>query len=384
MFANVTVPRSSIVDYETPSYYHCISRCVRREALLKDPARRRWILERLEFLSRYLAVEVLAYAIMQNHLHILIQIRPDLVRSWSDDDVARRRLGIVPRGKKPRGCRACAESRDEAAAIRALTASPAALRRARRALSDPGFFHRLLKEPCARLWNKEDDVTGHFWEGRYKSPRVLDEDSLLRVARYIDLNQVRASEAHSVATSSWTSARHQWNRLCAAIQDVYAVRSKQPIEGSKDLAEIEWSPAFPLRVDPSQAVSVQSAALRPASRPLKVPLLGYIWSLDRAGREGRHGKPACIASKAPCAVRTAIVHALAKIAGRRRSAQGQMRRWADCVVNELSRSATTSIHCASTAETFDSMRGTCYGSSEHVAIEALRRGLRRVVAITPS
>ena len=43
------------------------------------------------------------------------------------------------------------------------------------ALCSLGFFHRLLKEPCARMWNREDRVSGHFWEGRYQSLPVLDE-----------------------------------------------------------------------------------------------------------------------------------------------------------------------------------------------------------------
>lgn len=384
MFADVTIPRSSIVDYETPSYYHCISRCVRREALLKDPARRRWILERLEFLSRFLAIDVVAYAIMENHLHVLIQIRPDLVRSWSDDEVARRRLGVVPRKNKPSGCRERTSPLDESPAIRALAGSPVALRRARRALADPGFFHRLLKEPCARLWNKEDDVTGHFWEGRYKSPRVLDEDSLLRVARYIDLNQVRASEAHSVATSSWTSARHQWNRLCTALQTVYSARSKHPNEGYKDLAEIDWSPAFPVIAHSSKATASGSRPLQPAGRPPKVSLLGYIWSLDRAGRRPRTGGSACISSEAPCAIRSAISYTLANAVGRRKSARERLRRWTDCVERALAQSASTSIPSAPTDETFGSRRGTCYGSRDHAAVEARRRGLRRVVVIAPS
>lgn len=40
---------------------------------------------------------------------------------------------------------------------------------------------KCLKEPLARLANKQDKCTGAFFEGRFKTIAILDEESLLSV-----------------------------------------------------------------------------------------------------------------------------------------------------------------------------------------------------------
>jgi hypothetical protein len=54
--------------------------------------------------------------------------------------------------------------------------------KARKRLGDLSWFMKCLKEPLARLANCEDGCSGAFWEGRFKSIAVLDEESLLATA----------------------------------------------------------------------------------------------------------------------------------------------------------------------------------------------------------
>lgn len=377
----MTLPRSSIVDYESPSFYHCISRCVRREALIKDPVRRRWILDRLEFLSRHLAIEIFAYAIMENHLHILIRIRPDLVRQLDDREVAVRRLGVLPRGSRRKLAGDENRSAPDEMSVRAMLGSPAAMRKARRDLSDPGFFHRLLKEPCARIWNKEDGVTGHFWEGRYKSPRVLDDESLLRVARYIDLNQIRARESRSIPTSAWTTARHHWNRLRTVIRKCCIDSDDSVTACARAVCEVAWVPAFPSE-DPPRPSATRSDSTPHASRPKgHVPLVGYLLALDRVGRQRRSDAQGAIPAESPSSLQDALAHVLTKAARRGRESYSWMSRWTSSIMAAVADSTCSLQQSLSHAGAIDSARGSCYGGQEQVAAEARRRGLKRVVAL---
>ena len=51
---------------------------------------------------------------------------------------------------------------------------------------------RSIKQPIARMANQTDDCTGAFWEGRYKSIVLTDEQAVIATMSYVDLNQVRA------------------------------------------------------------------------------------------------------------------------------------------------------------------------------------------------
>jgi hypothetical protein len=79
----------------------------------------------------------------------------------------------------------------------------------RQRLADLAWFMKSLKEPLARLANKEDDCQGAFWESRYKSIAILDEEALLATCAYIDLNLVVAGIAAAPETSKRTSVRQR-------------------------------------------------------------------------------------------------------------------------------------------------------------------------------
>ena len=96
----MTTRRSDIVDASNPGVYHCVSRCVRRESLIDDPERREWIVARLDFLTRFMAIDVISFAVMRNHIHLLLAIRPEIVGCWSDREVAERRMAVLPRKRK--------------------------------------------------------------------------------------------------------------------------------------------------------------------------------------------------------------------------------------------------------------------------------------------
>lgn len=54
----------------------------------------------------------------------------------------------------------------------------------RERLMDISWFMRLLNQSIASQANQEDNCTGHFWEGRFKSQALLDEAALAACMAY--------------------------------------------------------------------------------------------------------------------------------------------------------------------------------------------------------
>ena len=203
-------PRSELFDENSVGCYHCTNRCVRRAFLCGYDAatgksfnhRKAWIRDRLEQLAAQFGIDVLGYAVMSNHLHVILRNRPDLVEQWSDEEVARRWWNLFPQRKDDRGRPAKPESHE----LRMLTADRDHLQELRRRLSNISWFMRCLAEHIARRANREDETTGRFWAGRFTMVRLLDESALLACSIYVDLNPIRAGIAKTPETSRYTSA----------------------------------------------------------------------------------------------------------------------------------------------------------------------------------
>ncbi len=200
--------RNGLIDLSATPYYHVISRCVRRAFLCGEDSytgksyhhRRQWVLDRIKLLSSVFAIDIAAYAIMSNHYHLVIKVDRERALSWSQDEVIERwcklyhghplidlyRNGMI----------------DDEVRSRKVTeiANEWRLR-----LYDISWFMRHLNESIAREANKEDNCTGRYWEGRYYSQALLDEQALLSCMMYVDLNPVRAGMCNDIESSDYTS-----------------------------------------------------------------------------------------------------------------------------------------------------------------------------------
>lgn len=211
-------PRKNQVSLETTTYYHCIGRCVRRAYLWgmdqlsgRDYSHRKtWVVERLAQLSHIFSIDICAYAIMSNHYHLVLHVDTERAKAWSDQEVARRWGNLF---SLPVLLQKFLENpADEQAATENQFAQNI-LNLLRQRLCDLSWFMRCLNEPIARRANKEDECTGRFWEGRFKSQPILDETGLLACCAYVDLNPVRAGIATTPEDSDFTAIQQRLHEL---------------------------------------------------------------------------------------------------------------------------------------------------------------------------
>ena len=200
----MTMARSQLVNVAVTRWYHCITRCVRRAFLLGEAegesSRKEWIEKRLEELAGIFAIAVGGFSIMDNHLHVLVRLHPDLAQAWSDEEVVKRWGQLFPPRDKSRQPLPVS---NEWVQWRLKDAKWVATARER--LQSLSWFMKCLKEPLARLANRHDKVRGAFFEERFKSIGILDEESLLATCAYIDLNPVAAGIAETPEASPHTS-----------------------------------------------------------------------------------------------------------------------------------------------------------------------------------
>jgi hypothetical protein len=154
----------------------------------------------LKKLSEIFAVSVGGFSVLDNHLHLLLRLDPDTAKCWSDEDVVRRWGRLFPQRDKSREPLAVS---NEWVQWRLKDAQWVA--KARERLQSLSWFMKCLKEPLSRLCNRQDQTRGAFFEGRFKSVAILDDESLLAVCAYIDLNPVAAGIAQVPEMSPHTS-----------------------------------------------------------------------------------------------------------------------------------------------------------------------------------
>lgn len=197
------------VDPHSPGAYHVVSRCVRQAWLFDRDAktgrdlshRKRWVEERIHVLAAHFAIAVYAYAIMDNHVHIVVQTDPNKPLAWPAETVLRHWLAVCHRrfesnAELERYIECQSENSSRVAELRAR-------------LGSLSWFMRLLNEPIARRANAEDDCKGRFWEGRFRCQALLDEAAVLSAMAYVDLNPVRAGIVDAPEAARHVSIRRR-------------------------------------------------------------------------------------------------------------------------------------------------------------------------------
>jgi len=172
-------PRSQLADITQAGTYHCVNRCVRRSWLCgldkylgkSLEHRKSWVEARILELGNIFACGVHAWAVMSNHLHIVVHMSPSTAGEWPPEEVAARWVRLYP----ARNAEFCAQK------IAAILENPEILAEYRSRLANLSWLMKSLSEPIARKANAEDNVTGRFWEGRFSCQALLSEKSILKL-----------------------------------------------------------------------------------------------------------------------------------------------------------------------------------------------------------
>ena len=141
------LPRLTVTDYP----HHVILRGNDRQAIFRDDADRREMLDLLAEHARAHGVEIHAYVLMTNHLHLLL--------------TPRREQGVP-------------------------------------------LMMQAVGRTYVRRFNHKHARTGTLWEGRYRSTLIQTDRYLLACMVYIDLNPVRAGMVARPQDHPWSSHAH--------------------------------------------------------------------------------------------------------------------------------------------------------------------------------
>ena len=155
--------RKEICAEEKIQAFHLINRCVRwaflcgkdRRSKQDYSHRKEWIRARLEELAGIFGIDVLDFAVLSNHLHMVVRTRPDLVTTWSDDEIAMQWWRLYPQRRNADG----SPAEPTECELNAIRSDTSGLNEQRRRLKDISWFTRCLAEPIARRGNIKDKVT---------------------------------------------------------------------------------------------------------------------------------------------------------------------------------------------------------------------------------
>jgi REP element-mobilizing transposase RayT len=201
-------PRRSQISVEDTPFYHCCSRVVRRAYLCGDDKfsgrnydhRRGWVGSLLLELVDVFAIDLAAFAVMSNHLHVVLRIDIETANRWTDREVLEQWHKLFNGDELTQKF-----VKGELVETHEVLRLKHTIATYRSRLCDISWFMRCLNEPIARQANQEDNCSGRFWEGRFKSQALLDEAAVLACMAYVDLNPIRAKMADTPEHSEHTS-----------------------------------------------------------------------------------------------------------------------------------------------------------------------------------
>ena len=194
-------------DDHKPILYHLTSRIVDRNRVIQVDEREKFrAIMRMQ--EKFTGCRVLAYCVMSNHFHILLEVPPMPERpdgsgkpGLSDAELLKRLAVYYGEGDVAEVATELEESR-KAGDLEWVEKIHA---RYTYRMYDLSEFMKTLLARFTRWFNRTHERTGTLWEERFKSVIVESGDAARMIAAYIDLNPVRAGMVTEAAEYRWSS-----------------------------------------------------------------------------------------------------------------------------------------------------------------------------------
>jgi hypothetical protein len=149
---------------ERPVIYHCITRVVERR-LAFGQAEKEQLRTYMRMQENFTGCRVLAYCLMCNHVHILLEVPPMKEGGLSDDELLKRLRAIYPAVMVAEVAKELADARKK---VRAGLASENMVtsihERYTYRMHDLGEFMKTLLQRFTRWFNWKHERTGTLWE----------------------------------------------------------------------------------------------------------------------------------------------------------------------------------------------------------------------------
>ena len=156
--------------------------------------------------ENFTGCRVLAYCLMCNHVHVLLEVPPMKEGGLTDEELLKRLRSIYGEAEVAEVAKELREARKK---VRDGLAGEVVVARIHERFTyrmhDLGEFMKTLLQRFTRWFNAKHKRTGTLWESRFKSVLVEDGIAAQTMAAYIDLNPVRAGMVADPAAYRWSS-----------------------------------------------------------------------------------------------------------------------------------------------------------------------------------
>lgn len=270
--------RGSLINPNEVTIVHAVAKTARNLFLLGEDFatrthnshRKAWIVDILEFQCSLMAIDLLDFCVMDNHIHQVLRSRPDVVKKLGDREVARRWLTLCPKSKK----RQKVDDKvqyvpipPKESEIETLAKNKKRIKKIRAQLSSISWFMRLCCQKVAQRANREDGGSkGPFWKGRFHATVIEDLAYLLGCCLYVDLNAVQAAMAQGIDDYDYTSAKIRLDMIRSkqkAKENEQAPAANQPQRENETV---------PIESPPKDAASKAQEKTQDKDRKKKVPM----------------------------------------------------------------------------------------------------------------